>query len=118
MMFCQHPTRCRALAAEFHFGASKTRVLQRLSSWAIKNVVFSRVLGVMAPMARLVMCLGRLGHQNRPTMVPKGSLSMLFSHICSIKKQYPEHVGSQVWFSTFCCGFLEGPTLHPLAPAQ
>ena len=70
MVFSLGPRGPRALAAEFHSGAFKTRVLQRLSPWAIKNVVFSRVLGVMAPMARLVTCLGRLGHQNRPKGLP------------------------------------------------
>ena len=42
------------------------RVLQCLGSWAIKNIVFSHVLGVLAPMGKLVTCLGRLGRQNRP----------------------------------------------------
>ena len=75
------PQKGAALAAEFHSEASRTRVLQRLSPWTIKNVVFSRVLGVMAPMARLVTCLGRLGHQNRPKSVPKASL-LLFLLVC------------------------------------
>ena len=53
---------------------SNAYVLQCLTSWALKNVVFSRVWGVMAPMGRLVACLGRPGHQNRPKSIPKGSL--------------------------------------------
>ena len=74
MVFSLAPRGCRAPAAEFHSGAFKTRVLRCLDTWAIKNVVFSRVLGVLAPMGRLVMCLGRLGHQNRPKNVTQGSL--------------------------------------------
>ena len=49
-------------------------VLQCLSSWAIRNVVFSYVWGVMAPVGKLVTCLGRLGRQNRSKNVPQGSL--------------------------------------------
>ena len=67
--FTNTPER-QALAAEFHSGASKTRVLQRLSPWAIKNVVFSRVLGVMAPKGQACHVPGRLGHQNRPKGLP------------------------------------------------
>ena len=80
-MFSQQPRGCRALAAEFHFGASKSCVLQCLSPWAIKNVVFSRVWGAMAPKASLVTCLGRLGYQNRPKGTPKGSL-LLYLLVC------------------------------------
>ena len=43
---------------------------------------------------------------------------MSFFDTCSIKKRHPERDGSQVGFSLFFCGFLEGPTLDPLAPAQ
>ena len=96
----------------------KTSVLQCLHTWAIKNVVFSRVLGVMAPMGRLVMCLGCPGRQNRPKRIPTDSISMLRVDICFAKKRNPEQVVSQVAFSTFFCCFLEGPTLGPLAPAQ
>ena len=117
-MFSLSARGCPAPAAEFHSGASKTRVLRCLDTWTLKNVVFSRVLGVMAPMARLVMCLGRLGHQNRPKRVPKGSLLMSLVDTFPITKQHPERDGSQVAFSLFFCGFLEGPTLDPLAPAQ
>ena len=115
------PNRCfpkspngRALAADFQPGPSKTCVLQRLNVWAIKNVVFSRVLGVMAPRGRLVTCLGRLGQQNRPQGFP---FDVTFCHFFN-KKRPPERDGSQVAFSLFFCGFLEGPTLDPLAPAQ
>ena len=69
-------------------------------------------------MARLVMCLGRLGHQNRPKRLPKGSLLMSLVDTFPITKQHPERDGSQVAFSLFFCCFLEGPTLDPLAPAQ
>ena len=57
---------------------SRTCVLQCLSSWAIKNVVFSYVWGVMAPMGKLVTCLGRLGRQNRI----KGSRRVCFGGHC------------------------------------
>ena len=111
MVFSLAATRCRALAAEFHSGASKTCVLRCLDTWTLKNVVFSRVLGVMAPMARLVTCLGRLGHQNRPKGLP-------FDVTFSIKKRPPERDGSQVAFSLFFCDFIKGPTLAPPAPAE
>ena len=42
---------------------SRTRVLQCSSPWAIKNAVFSEVLGVVALMARLVTRSGHLGYQ-------------------------------------------------------
>ena len=51
-------------------------------------------------------------------IVPKGSLLMSLFVTFSIKKRPPERDGSQVAFSLFFCGFLEGPTLDPLAPAQ
>ena len=61
----------------------------------------------MAPKASLVTCLGRLGHQNRPKNVPKGHL-LLYLLAC-----WFEGLG----FFAFC-GFLQGPTLDPLAQAQ
>ena len=45
---------CCAPAADSILDPSRTRLLQCLSPYAIKNVVFSDVWGVMAPMARLV----------------------------------------------------------------
>ena len=69
--------------------------------------MFSLVWGVMAPMGRLVMCLGRLGRQNRPKSVPKASL-LLYLLACVFE--------GRVFFDI--CGFLEGPTLDPLAQAQ
>ena len=54
-----------ALAADQASWTPRTYVLQCLSSWAIKNVVFSHAWGVMAPMGKLATCLGRLGRQNR-----------------------------------------------------
>ena len=81
-----------------HPDPSRRRVLQCLSSWAIKNVVFSYVWGVMAPMGKLVTCLGRLGRQNHI----KGSRRVCFGGHCLLffrKKRYPEREGSQVAFS-------------------
>ena len=53
------------LAADRASWTPRTYVLQCSGSWAIKNVVFSYAWGVMAPMGKLVTCLGRLGRQNR-----------------------------------------------------
>ena len=81
-----------------HLDPSRSRVLQCLGSWAIKNVVFSYVWGVMAPMGKLVTCLGRLGRQNRI----KGSRRVCFGGHCLLffrKKRDPEREGSQVAFS-------------------
>ena len=82
-----------------------------------KRRVFT-VWDVTAPMGRLVMCLGRLNHQNRPKRVPKGSLLMTLVDTFPITKQHPERDRSQVAFSLFFCCFLEGPTIDLLAPAQ
>ena len=67
-----------ALAADRASWTPRTYVLQCLGSWAIKNVVFSNVWGVMAPMGKLVTCLGRLGSQNRI----KGSRRVCFGGHC------------------------------------
>ena len=101
MTFSLSPREPRALAAEFHSGASKTRVLRCLDTWTLKNVVFSRVLGVMAPMGRLVTGLVHLGRQNHPKRNPKGSLLMSLVDTFSITKQHPERDRSQVAFSMF-----------------
>ena len=61
----------------------------------------------MARMGNLVTCLVRLGHQNRPKSVPKASL-LLYLLACVFE--------GRVFFDI--CGFLEGPTLDPLAQAQ
>ena len=61
----------------------------------------------MAPMGSLVTCLVRLGHQNHPKSVPKGSL-LLYLLACWFE--------GRVFFDI--CGFLEGPTLDLLAQAQ
>ena len=61
-----------------HLDPSREYVLQCLSSWAIKNVVFSHVWGVVAPMGKLVTCLGRLGRQN----LIKGSRRVCFGGHC------------------------------------
>ena len=73
--FTRAPER-RAPAADAMLDPSRTRVLRCSSPWAIKNVVFSQVLGVMAPMVSLVAWSGRLGHQEWLKTVPETSLSM------------------------------------------
>ena len=51
------PPEVRRPRRQLFFWISRACVLQCLGSWAIKNVVFSRVWGVMAPMGKLVTCL-------------------------------------------------------------
>ena len=80
-MFSLAATRPRAPAAGFQPGASRTRVLRCLGPRDIKNVVFSRVWGAMAPKASLVTCLVRLGQQNHPQRLPKLSL-LLYRLAC------------------------------------
>ena len=92
------PHKVRRPRRQLFFWIPRTCVLQCLSFWAIKNIVISHVLGVMAPMGKLVTCLGRLGRQNRI----KGSRRVCFGGHCLLffrKKRYPEREGSQVAFS-------------------
>ena len=79
---------CRQL----FFWTPRTCVLQCLVSWAIKNVVFSYVWGVMAPMGKLVTCLGRLGRQNRI----KGSRRVRPCRRSGIRSV------PNLWFSSVC----------------
>ena len=80
---------------------------------------------------RVFSCLGRDGSDGQACHVPgppwpsksaqkapKGRPCDVSFNTFSIQKRHPERDGSQVAFSTFCCGFLEGPTLDPLVPAQ
>ena len=61
----------------------------------------------MPPKASLVTCLGHPGHQNRPRSIPKGS-RLLYLLAC----WFEGRVFFDIW------GFLNGPTLDPLAQAQ
>ena len=70
--------------------------------------MFLHVWCVMVPMGRLLVCLGRLGHQNHPKRVPQNSLLMSLFDTCSIKKRHPERDGSQVEFSLFFLWFSGG----------
>ena len=79
---------CRQL----FFWIPRTCVLQCLGSWAIENVVFSYVWGVMAPMGKLVTCLGRLGRQNRI----KGSRRVRPCRRSGIRSV------PNLWFSSVC----------------
>ena len=76
------------------------------SALALQKIVFSRVWGAMAPKASLVTCLGRLGHQNRPKNVPQRSFAVPFGVLVRRSR-----------FLCFLYGFLQGPTLDPLAGA-
>ena len=98
MLFYLFPRSAAPSPQTGHLDTSRTCVLQCLGSWAIKNVVFSHVWGVMAPMGKLVTCLGRLGRQN----LIKGSRRVCFGGHCLLffrEKRYPEREGSQVAFS-------------------
>ena len=93
------PNRCFTSPPEVHrpcrqvfFWIPRTCVLQCLGSWAIKNVVFSYVWGVMAPMGKLVTCLGRLGRQNRI----KGSRRVRLCRRSGIRSV------PNLWFSSVC----------------
>ena len=77
---------------QLFFWIPRTCVLQCLGSWAIKNVVFSYVWGVMAPMGKLVTCLGRLGRQNRI----KGSRRVRPCRRSGIRSV------PNLWFSSVC----------------
>ena len=103
--FSLGPTSCRAPAADFQPGASKTCVLRCLGPRAIKNVVFSCVKDVLAPMGRLVMCLGRLGHQKLSKRVPKASLLMSFFDICFVKTVILSVLVRRSRFLRFCVVF-------------
>ena len=97
-MFYPSPTSAPPSPQTGHLDPSSSRVLHCLGSRALRNVVFSVVWGVMAPMGKLVTCLGRLGRQNRI----KGSRRVCFGGHCLLffrKKRYPEREGSQVAFS-------------------
>ena len=118
MVFSLSPRSCTAPAAEFQSGASKTRVLRCLGSQRHqKRRVFS-CLGRDGSDGQACHVPGASGASKSAQKAPKGRPCDVSFNTFLIQKRHPERDGSQVAFSTFCCGFLEGPTLDPLAPAQ
>ena len=108
MVFSLAATSCRALAAGFQPGASRTRVLQ-----------------VFKPLARQKRCvfssLGRYGSKGQSCHVPGASWPAKSSQKCPTGLPFAVPFGVLVRrsrFLCFLCAFLEGPTLDPLAQAQ